>query len=167
MRTFSTFAAAILVAATSFASERPTGFRLEDVTVTMLEQPRWPVGFSKEIVVRSDSVAVSSTPLPCEPCVASKQLYPTKDEEFLSLLGKLHRSGFFDASAEYSSGKAYVLDQNGMVTETDVVTTDENRIILRVRIGAWTKEILDDGEAPLGIRELENAVFVLARAKRQ
>jgi hypothetical protein len=167
MRPILAFVLVALAAASGFASERPTEFRLDDVTITMLEQPRWPVGFAKEIVVRTETVTVATTALPCDPCKEKKQSFSIKSEDFLALLGKLHRAAFFDASSEYTSATSYVVGSNRIVSEAKVMTTDENRVILRVRIGEWQKEVLDDGEAPLGLRELQNSIFTLARTKRQ
>jgi hypothetical protein len=149
-------------------AEPPKAFRLEDLTISMSEQPRWPVGYSLSVVIHRGKVTIRRTVLPCDPCRESEEQLPISDAEVLRLLNLYRASGFFDAASEYSSTLGYFRGSDGVVREGETVTTDEDRITLALQIGTeWRKEVLDDGEAPDGLRDLQDAIFSVARLRRQ
>jgi hypothetical protein len=150
------------------ATERPKNFRLDDVVISMEEQRRWPVGYALKVVIHRGKVLVGRTALPCEPCRESEEVIPISDAEVLKLLNQFLASGFFEAAAEYSSTMNYSQEPDGVVRETETVTTDEDRIVLALELGGeWRKQVLDDGEAPVRIRDLQDAIFKIARLRRQ
>jgi hypothetical protein len=149
------------------AGEPPRDFPLKGLEISIEEQPRWPSGYALRATVRHGSIRVAKTALPCNPCQIKEETREITDAELLDLLTRFRHLGFFDAWAEYSSTTSYVLGPDAVVREVQTVTTDEPRVTLRVRLGDWTKQVVDDGEAPVNIRELQDIMFALARAKRQ
>jgi hypothetical protein len=158
---------AFLSLARIWAAEPPREFVLKDLEISIEEQPRWPSGYAMKVTVHRGSITVAKTVLPCDPCQTREETRQVSDVELLDLLNRFCQLGFFEARAEYSSTRSYVLGADGVIRETQTVTTDENRVTLRVRLGDWSKQVVDDGEAPVNIRELQDTMFTIARAKRQ